>query len=54
MRFSHDFFTNKKGINDKFIKMWVNVVEFFKEEENVFGYDLLNEPTGGNGRRNPY
>lgn len=27
---------------DKFAKMWVNVVSFFKAEENVIGYDLIN------------
>lgn len=42
MRFQHDFFTNKNGMADKFIKMWVNVVSFFKGESNVLGYDLLN------------
>lgn len=30
MRFQHDFFTNKNGMGDKFIKMWVNIVSFFK------------------------
>jgi hypothetical protein len=30
MRFSHDFFANKNGMADKFVKMWVNVVGFFK------------------------
>lgn len=28
--FSHDFFTNKNGMNDKFIEMWLKVIEFFK------------------------
>lgn len=54
MRFSHDFFTNKNGMADKFAKMWVNVVSFFKAEENVIGYDLINQPSGANGRKNPY
>lgn len=26
----------------KFIKMWVNVVGYFKGEGNVLGYDLIN------------
>ena len=26
MKFSNDFFTNKGGMNDKFVKMWRNVV----------------------------
>lgn len=52
--FSHDFFTNKNGMNDKFIEMWLKVVEYFKGEANVIGYDILNEPTGGNFWKNPY
>lgn len=30
MKFQHDFFVNKNGMADKFVKMWVNVVAFFK------------------------
>jgi len=52
--FSHDFFTNKDGMNDKFIEMWAKVMEYFKSEDNVIGYDILNEPTGGNFWKNPY
>ena len=52
--FSHDFFTNKYGMNDKFIEMWLKVVEYFKPEKNVIGYDIINEPTGGNFWKNPY
>ena len=52
--FSHDFFTNKNGMNDKFIEMWLKVVEYFKSEKNVIGYDIINEPTGGNFWANPY
>lgn len=39
---------------DKFTKMWINVVAFFKAEDNVIGYDLINEPSGANAWRNPY
>ena len=39
---------------DKFAKMWVNVVSFFKSEKNVIGYDLINEPSGANAWKNPY
>ena len=39
---------------DKFIRMWLLVVGFFKGEDNVLGYDLINQPSGGNFRRNPY
>ena len=52
MKFSNDFFTNKNGMNDKFVNMWKNVVAFFKGEPNVLGYDLINEPSGANGWKN--
>lgn len=38
----------------KFIKMWVNVVGYFKGEGNVLGYDLINQPSGANVYMNPY
>ena len=41
-------------MQDMFIEMWLKVVEYFKNEENVIGYDLLNEPAGGNLWWNPY
>ena len=41
-------------MNDKFIEMWLKVVEYFKDELNVIGYDIINEPTGGNFWKNPY
>ena len=52
--FSHDFFTNKNGMNDRFIEMWLRVAEYFRAEDNVIGYDIINEPTGGNFWKNPY
>ena len=52
--FANDFFKNKNGMLDKFIEMWVKVVEYFKEEDNVLGYDILNEPAGGNLWGNPF
>jgi len=42
VNFSHDFFTNKNGMNDKFVEMWLKVVEYFKPEKNVIGYDIIN------------
>lgn len=54
MGFSNDFFTNKNGMNDKFVQMWINVVSFFKSQPNVLGYDLLNEPSGANAWKDPY
>lgn len=39
-----DFWTNKNGIQDKFVDMWVNFASFFKDCDNIIGYDFLNEP----------
>lgn len=48
----YDFWTNKNGLQDKFIKMWVHFAEFFKDCDNVIGYDFLNEPyPHKNGRK---
>ena len=41
-------------MNDKFVEMWRKVVIFFLNEDNVLGYDLLNEPSGANAWKNPY
>ena len=46
MRFSNNFFTNKDGMLDKFISMWEKVAMFFLPEDNVIGYDIINEPSG--------
>lgn len=54
MRFSNQFFTNSNGMADKFIRMWMNVIGYFKSESNVIGYDLINEPSGANLWKNPY
>ena len=34
--------------------MWKAVVSFFKGEKNVIGYDIMNEPIGGNAYKNIY
>ena len=52
--FTQDFYHNKHGMLDMFIEMWVKVVDYFKEQQNVIGYDILNEPAGGNLWWNPY
>jgi aryl-phospho-beta-D-glucosidase BglC (GH1 family) len=54
MKFSHDFFTNKDQMLDKFIKMWERVFMFFLPEDNVIGYDIINEPTGASAYRSAY
>ncbi len=35
------------GIQDRFAMMWQHVAKRFKDKENLFGYDLLNEPFPG-------
>ena len=40
----YDFWTNKNGVQDKFIRMWKFFSNEFKECENVIGLDYLNEP----------
>lgn len=54
MQFSHEFFTNKNGMADKFVKMWTKVVAYFVNERNVIGYDLINEPSGADAWKNLY
>jgi endoglycosylceramidase len=34
--------------------MWLKVIDYFRGETNVIGYDIINEPTGGNFWKNPY
>lgn len=41
-------------MNDKFVEMWIKVVEYFRGEANVIGYDVINQPTGANFWKNPY
>lgn len=48
----YDFWTNKNGIQDKFADMWVHFASYFKDCDNIIGYDFLNEPYPyKNGRR---
>lgn len=48
----YDFWTNKNGMQDKFVKMWVHFASFFDGCENIIGYDFLNEPfPHKNGRK---
>lgn len=54
MKFSNDFFTNKDGMLDKFISMWEKVAMFFLPEDNVIGYDIINEPSGASIYRGAY
>jgi endoglycosylceramidase len=52
MRAFDGFYANKPGpggvgIQDRFIAMWQHVAERFRDDANIIGYDLLNEPAYG-------
>lgn len=38
---------NGKGLQDYFADMWKHVAERFKDKENLFGFDIFNEPYPG-------
>ncbi|EGR33243.1 hypothetical protein IMG5_057980 [Ichthyophthirius multifiliis] len=40
------FLTNEDGIADSFAQMWGFVANFYKNETNVIGYEIINEPFG--------
>ena len=39
-----DFYANKGGVQDAFVNFWVEVAKRFKRNDNVMGYDIMNEP----------
>ena len=47
------FFTNKMGVQDKFIAYWDKVSSRFANNPYVVGYDPLNEPFPANPARDP-
>ena len=42
-----NFYLNKANIQDKFVEFWKVVVNKFKDNEYILGYDLWNEPAPG-------
>ncbi len=40
----NDFWQNKKGMQDRFVKLWKRVTDEFSEFDNVIAYDYFNEP----------
>lgn len=40
----NDFWDNKNGMQDKFVRLWKKIVSEFKDFDNVIAYDFLNEP----------
>jgi endoglycosylceramidase len=45
------FFENKDGVQDKMMRYWEVVSGHFKDNPNIIGYDILNEPWVGNLHR---
>lgn len=42
-----NFWKNTDDIQTHYIQSWVKIAKAFKEDENVVGYDLMNEPFAG-------
>lgn len=40
----NDFWDNKNGMQDKFVRLWKKITSEFAEFDNVIAYDYLNEP----------
>lgn len=40
----NDFWQNKNGMQDRFVKLWQMVTDEFSEYDNVIAYDYFNEP----------
>jgi hypothetical protein len=38
MRLQEEFFTNKRGLLDSFVKMWQRVAAYMGRESNLLGY----------------
>ena len=45
-KLSQDWTLNVNNLTDKSAVFWKNVAKFFKDEPNLIGYELLNEPWG--------
>ena len=43
-----NFYNNHAGAIDKLAKVWEFIAKEFKDEDNVIGYNILNEPWAGN------
>lgn len=39
-------FTNEDNLTEAFANKWRQIADYFKDEENVIGYEILNEPPG--------
>ncbi len=48
-----NYYTNVNGVRDSFTNMWQHVATFFKDEPNLIGYEVLNEPFSANLYEDP-
>jgi len=42
---------NENGVADSFALFWRRVAERFKNEDNILGYEIINEPISANYQR---
>ncbi|MBX7226577.1 MAG: glycoside hydrolase family 5 protein [Chitinophagales bacterium] len=49
----YSFFKNKEGILDEYFKCWTQIIEAFKDESAVIGFEPLNEPLAFGGGISP-
>eukprot|EP01080_Neovahlkampfia_damariscottae_P002710 gene2710-3906_t len=47
------FYDNVNRVQDHFIMMWKTIAKHFKNHKYVLGYELINEPWGGDIFQNP-
>ena len=40
----NSFFTNKNGIRDEFLDAWTDIINQFKDDNTVIGFEPMNEP----------
>ena len=43
-----DIYDNVSGMAERFASFWRSVASAFASTDGVFGYELINEPWGGN------
>lgn len=48
-----NLYDNKNGLRDKFVNFWGKVAKTFQDNDDIIGYELLNEPWCGNIYENP-
>lgn len=41
-------YDNQDGLRDKLMQFWSTISDFFAPNDNVIGYDILNEPWAAN------